>query len=81
MGKKTIFSDDYLFVIEKLKDARLDTKMNQEQVAQKIGKKQSYISKIETGERRIDIIELYELARLYKKSLYFFLPKGKRNKK
>jgi len=38
-----------------LKKARLDVGLKQENVAVKLKKPQSYISKIERGERRIDI--------------------------
>jgi hypothetical protein len=34
----------------------------------------SFVSKIESGERRVDVVELNELARLYRKPLNFFLP-------
>ncbi|MBI5306663.1 helix-turn-helix domain-containing protein, partial [Candidatus Wolfebacteria bacterium] len=36
-------------------------------------KPQSYISKVETGEQRIDVIELKLFADLYKKDLNFFI--------
>jgi hypothetical protein len=35
---------------------------------------QSFVSKIESGERRVDVVELSELAKLYQKPLDFFLP-------
>jgi hypothetical protein len=34
---------------------------------------QSYVSKCESGERRVDVIELAEFARLYGKRLDFFV--------
>jgi transcriptional regulator with XRE-family HTH domain len=36
---------------------------------------QSRLSRMESGERRIDAIELAELARLYGKPLSFFVPR------
>jgi transcriptional regulator with XRE-family HTH domain len=45
-------------------------------VAKQLGVPQSFISKIESGERRVDVVELQALARLYKKALtYFVAPK------
>ena len=39
---------------------------SQEQLARKIGQPQSFISKIESGERRIDVVEFIELAKVLK---------------
>jgi len=60
-------------VVENLRKAREDAGLRQEDVAQKLDKPQSYISKIERGERRIDVVELKAFARLYKKSLDYFI--------
>ena len=70
---KSIYSKEYKNVIEKLKEARLEAVLKQEDVAKKLEKPQSYISKVERGERRLDVIELEAFAKLYKKSLDFFL--------
>ena len=70
---KSIYSKDYRNVIEKLKKARLDAGLKQEDVALKLKKPQSYISKIERVERRVDIAELKELAKIYKKDINFFI--------
>ena len=42
-------------------------------VARRLGKPQSYLSKCESGERRVDVVELAEFARLYGKGLDFFV--------
>ncbi len=78
---KTIYDPDYEFVVDKLKRARRDAGLKQEFVADKIGKYKTYVSKIEHGDRRVDILELAELARLYNKDLEFFVPKKKSSKK
>ena len=70
---KSIYSKKYNKVIERLKQARIDIGLTQVQVAQKLKKQQSYISKIERGERRIDIVELEQLANLYKRDVKFFI--------
>ena len=70
---KSIYSKDYRNVIEKLKKARLAARLKQEDVALKLKRPQSYISKIERGERRLDIAELKELAKIYKKDITYFV--------
>ena len=70
---KSIFSRDHKLLIQKLKKARDDSGLEQEDVARLLRKTQSYVSKIESGQRRIDIIQLKEFARIYKKPLSFFI--------
>ncbi len=72
--KKAIYSKQYKILIERLKAARLRCGLNQVQTAKALGTTQSHISKIEAGQRRLDVIQLKEFAKLYKKELTFFLP-------
>jgi transcriptional regulator with XRE-family HTH domain len=41
-----------------LRRIRIEAKLTQGQVAEKIGQSQSYVSKYECGEQRLDLIEL-----------------------
>ena len=70
---KSIYTKEYQKVIKRLKKARLEAGLKQTEVAKKLAKPQSYISKIERGERRIDIAELKEIADIYKKPLDYFV--------
>ena len=70
---KSIHSSEYISVIKKLREAREAAGLTQQEAAEKLNKPQSYISKIERGERRIDVVELTELARMYKKRTSYFL--------
>ena len=70
---KSIYSKDHKFVTEQLRKARIHAGLGQEQTAKLLGKTQSYISKIESGQRRIDIVQLKEFARIYKKDFNFFI--------
>lgn len=70
---KTIYTKDHKFIIEQLKKARIDAGFDQEKVAELLGKTQSYVSKIEAGQRRIDIVQLKEFSKIYKKDLDFFI--------
>lgn len=69
---KTIYTKEYKIIVQKLKKARQSAGLKQNEVAKKLGKPQSYVSKIESGERRIDIVELKQLAKIYKKDLDYF---------
>lgn len=71
--KPSIYSNEYKFLINKLKEARLELKLTQKEVAGKLGRTQSYISKVEMGQLRVDIIQLKEFSKLYKKELNFFI--------
>jgi transcriptional regulator with XRE-family HTH domain len=70
---KTIRTSGYRKVIERLKQARLDVGLTQKEVSEKIKKPQSYVSKVEAGEQRVDIIELKVFADLYKKGMDYFI--------
>jgi transcriptional regulator with XRE-family HTH domain len=63
----------YRMLLVRLREARKAAGMSQEDVAAALGVPQKYISRVETGERRIDPLELQELAGLYGKPLQFFL--------
>ena len=70
---KSVYTKDYKEIIERLKTARIEAGLAQQEVADKLGKPQSYISKIESGERRLDVIELKKLSEIYKKSVSYFV--------
>ncbi len=69
-----IYSEEYVEFRRRLIQARKDAGMTQVQVAKAIGKPQPFISKIEQGERRVDVVELAKLARLYNRPLDYFSP-------
>lgn len=56
--KKTIHAKEYHIVIAMLRKLREQKQLTQKGLADKIGSDQTFISKIEIGERRVDIIEL-----------------------
>jgi transcriptional regulator with XRE-family HTH domain len=70
---KSIHSIKYKKILKKIIKARKEAGYTQNQVAKLLGRPQSYISKIEIGERRIDLVELMEFAKIYRKTIdYFF---------
>lgn len=70
---KAIYSKDHKYIVEQLKKARKEAGLEQVEVAKLLGKTQSHISKVEAGQRRIDIVALKEFAKIYKKDINFFL--------
>lgn len=56
--RKTIHAKEYHIVISLLRELRERKQLTQKALADKIGSDQTFISKIEIGERRLDIIEL-----------------------
>lgn len=58
-----IYSDEQQSVARAFADARSNAGMKQVDLANAIGKHQSYISDIERGQRRVDVLELFVIAR------------------
>jgi transcriptional regulator with XRE-family HTH domain len=71
--KDNDYKRKYAQFLEKLRQARSDAGLTQSEAAKLLGKPQSFISKVETGERRLDFVELQELAKLYKKPISYFM--------
>ena len=68
-----LYSKEHKIIVEKLIKARHEAGIDQVEVAKKLSKSQSYVSKIESGQRRINVVALKELANIYKKSIDYFL--------
>jgi transcriptional regulator with XRE-family HTH domain len=70
---KSIHTPLYRRILGKLRQARQAAGLTQAAVAAHFRRPQSYVSKCESGERRIDPTELQLFARLYGKPVAFFL--------
>ena len=70
---KSVHNDDYRNIIKRLKEARLEIGLSQQDVADKLDKPQSYVSKIESGERRLDVAEIKKFASVYRKDVSLFI--------
>ena len=60
---KTLSSPLYRTFIALLRDARLTAEMSQVELAERLGRPQSFVSKYESGERRLDVAEFIEICR------------------
>jgi transcriptional regulator with XRE-family HTH domain len=72
--RSAVHSPDYQHFLKRLREARHQAGLTQVQVAKALGRPQSFVTKCELGERRIDPIDLQRFAKLYRKPLSFFLP-------
>ena len=59
---KSAFSDEYSVFLRLLRGIRREAGLTQKQLAQRLDQSQSFVSKCERGERRLDIIEVYKFC-------------------
>jgi transcriptional regulator with XRE-family HTH domain len=71
--KDPAYRQRYRLFLNRLREARQQASLTQVEVARKLRRPQSFVSKCESGERRVDAVELIEFARLYRKPLSFFV--------
>jgi transcriptional regulator with XRE-family HTH domain len=62
MSTKTIYTREYRILLRILRSKRQQNRLSQDDFAKKLGVPQSFISKIESGERRIDIVDLFRFC-------------------
>lgn len=71
--RKSIYQRENAVLQALLRTSREAAGMVQVDVSERLGKPQSYVSKTERGERRLDILELRALCQLYGKSFRDFV--------
>jgi transcriptional regulator with XRE-family HTH domain len=60
---KTVFSGAHKHLVRTLKDARKKSGLKQDELAARLGRERTLISLIETGQRRVDVLEFYAIAK------------------
>ena len=73
--EKTIFSPEYRAVTALLSEFREKAGITQVDLANKLGVTQSYVSKVERGERLLDVIQLREFCKALDTDLIMFVKK------
>ena len=73
--RSAVHTREYRYLLARLREARKAANLTQVQAANALKRRQSWITKCELGERRIDPIDLARFARLYRKPMSFFIPK------
>jgi len=65
----------YREFLKRLREARQAAGLTQVEIARRLGKPQSYVSKCESGERRVDVVELFDFAHFYGRPIDHFAPR------
>lgn len=60
---KSVFTDAYALLREALVALRKEQGVTQVELSERLGKPQPFISYIETGQRRVDVVEFYAIVR------------------
>jgi transcriptional regulator with XRE-family HTH domain len=60
---KSTHTPEYQRLVELLVETRRAAQLTQQQVADRLGKPQSYVAKVEGAERRIDVLEFAALVK------------------
>lgn len=69
---KSLHSTRYRVFISRLRQARKEAGLTQTELAHAVGRSQTWLSKCELGERRVDILELEDLATALGKPMDWF---------
>ena len=78
MGK-TIYTPEQKALTSLLTQLRLDADLRQLDLAKRLGRPQSFVSKYESGERRLDLIEVRQICEAMGLSLGAFVKKFERS--
>lgn len=70
---KTVHRNEYQVLLRSLRERRVTAGLTQLECATKLGLGQSYISDVERGHRRLDLIQLRDLCKVLKTDLLSFV--------
>lgn len=76
--EKSIYSKDYGVFLRCLREARQRAGLTQAALARRLGQTQSFVSKCERGERRLDIVEIRRICTALKIDFPAFITRGRR---
>jgi transcriptional regulator with XRE-family HTH domain len=71
--KKSIYSAEQVELLKLLREKRKDAGLSQIELAMRLGRSQSFVSKYELGELRLDLVELSLICRALGISLSSFV--------
>jgi DNA-binding transcriptional regulator YiaG len=74
---QSVHTPAYRAFLQRLVAARVKAGLAQGEVARLLRMPQSRLSRMESGERLVDVLELDALARVYRKPLSYFVPRSR----
>ena len=70
--EKSLYTSEYGQLLRLLKETRQSAGVTQVALAERLGQSQSFVSKIERGERRLDVIQLRTICQALETTLSAF---------
>ena len=70
---KSVFTREYAILLALLRAARQEAKLTQNDLAKLLGQSQSFVSKCERGERRLDLVQMRAFCQVFGLSLTAFV--------
>lgn len=67
-----IYTERHRMLVARIRQARKDAELTQEEAAEALGVSQNWISKTELGTRRVTFLDVEAFAQLYGKPLEYF---------
>ena len=71
--RKSIYTEQHRELIALLREIRLEAGLRQVELAHRLGQPQSFVSKYESGERRLDLLQLRQICEAVGISLQEFV--------
>lgn len=76
--RKSIFTTHQEKLQELLRQVRIEAGLRQIDLAKRLGQPQSFVSKYESGERRLDLVEIRQICKVARLSLQEFVRRFER---
>lgn len=80
MPRRSSHDTRYRQFLKRLQQARVEAGLTQIAVSRTLGQSPNFCSRLESGERRVQVLDLEDLSRLYGRPLRHFLPDSPREK-
>jgi len=79
--EKSVFTRDYAVLLKTLRELRRGVGVTQVELARRLGRSQSFVSKCERGETRLDLVQLRSICGALGSDLVTFVRRFERNLK